>query len=218
MSNDLDPKWLNVLSRKLSWAAIPNLAMVFVGLQMVGFFLTSTDPEWIEKLALIPEYVLRGEIWRVLTFLALPVSQGIIGLLFGLMFGYFILNSIEEEWGATKTTIYVLSSIIITTLFSLVFGYPVLSVTGFVSTWFLAAATLFPEQTIQIYFILPVKMKWLGLVAATFVLLEFARGEWIDRFYLIAIYINYLAFFGPSLVYRAQQWQRRREFRNNWRK
>lgn len=201
----------------MPWFEIPNIGAVFVGLQIIGYFLVLSNPEWFGRLALYPEAVVQGEIWRIVTFLALPLTLSVIGMLFALMFSYFILNSIESEWGSFKTTFYVFVSLVLTVLFSLVSGYPVTSMTGFATTWFLAAATLFPENTIQIYFLFPVKMKYLGWIALAFVIFQFLGGSRLDRFFLLTIYANYLIFFGPTLVYRYKQWKRRREFRSNWR-
>jgi hypothetical protein len=216
MSMSQEPKWLGYLSRRLRWIAIPQLAVGFVALQMIGYLLVAAQPLFAEQLMLIPSSVFSGEVWRLVTFLMVPLSMGLIGFLFTLFFGYFILNSIENVWGSFKTTFYVLSSIVLTIIFSLVFGYPITTISRFVSTWFLAAATLFPEQPIQIYFFIPVKMKYLGWIAAAFILLEFLRGTWMDRFYILTIFTNYFLFFGPIVLDRWRQWQRRRKYRSQW--
>ena len=63
----------------------------------------SSDPVRLTRLALVPELVSVGEYWRLITFLALPVSMSLIWVIFALWFLYFILNAIENEWGAFKT-------------------------------------------------------------------------------------------------------------------
>jgi hypothetical protein len=191
--------------------------MVFVVIQGLGYLLTSTDPAWYGRLALIPQAVLHGEIWRFATFLALPITSSLIGLIFALMFGYFILNMLESEWGAAKTTIYTFISIVLMCVFAMIFDYPGASIAALASTWFLAAATLFPEQTIQLYMLIPVKMKVLGWLAAVFILWRFAWADWIERLFLVVVYLNYFLFFGPALVSRARQWQRRRAFKSRMR-
>lgn len=212
-----DPKWLNTLSRKMRWLAIPNIAMAFIAFQATGFLLSSARPGIRQQMALVPNLFFEGEVWRILSFLAQPVSLSILGFLFSMLFSYYILNSIENIWGSFKTTFYVLSSILLTVIFSLLFDYPILSVSGFVSTWFLAAATLFPENEIHLYFFFPIKLKYLGWLALAFILWQFLIGSWLDRFYLLTVYANYLLFFGPSLKFQLMQWQRRRRFRSQWR-
>jgi hypothetical protein len=212
-----DPKWLKILSRRLQWLAVPNIAILFVTLQALGFLLLLSNPIWLERLALIPGLVMTGEFWRLVTFLALPISTSPLWMIFTLFFIYSILGSIESEWGSFKTTLYVLTSIFLTILFSFCFGYPVTQVSDFSSTLFLAAAALFPDLEIQIYLIFPVKMKYLGWLALGFVGFRLFQGVWIDRLFLLTIYSNYLLFFGPSLIYRLRDWNRRRAYKRNLR-
>lgn len=216
MFNNHDSGWLETLSRRLRRFAIP-VATTLTALQITGFVIAYAQPDWIENLVLDPQRVLDGEIWRVLSFLAMPVSLSIIGFLFSVVFGYFIINSVELAWGQTKTTLYAAVSIFLTIIFSLVFRYPIASIADLGSTFFLAAAALFPEQEIRIYYFIPVKMKVMGWLALAFVVYQFINGMWLDRLYLTAVYSNYLLFFGPSLIYQAKQWKRRRDFKANFR-
>ncbi len=217
MLNGNDPKWLRFLEKHAEWLGVPNIAIIFVTLQVFGFFLVSSDPLWIERLSLRPEMVLHGEVWRLVTFLSMPISMSPIWALFALLFLYSILNQIESEWGHFKTTFYTLVSIVLTVIFSLVFSYPVYSVTEFSSTLFLAAAALYPEQEVRLYMILPVKMKYLGYIALGFFALHLFQGEWLDRLFLLTIYSNYLIFFGPSLLAQVRNWKRRRDYRSKMR-
>ena len=214
MNFSTDPKWLKVLEKHIPWLGVPNLAITFIILQVLGFFLISSDPMWFERLALRPELVMHGEPWRLLTFLSLPLSMSPIWMIFALMFLYSILNSIEAVWGEFKTTFYTLVSIVLTIIFSLVFSYPVGSITEFSSTLFLAAAALFPEQEIRLYMIIPVKMKHLGWLALGFFCLHLFQGSWMDRLFLMTIYSNYFLFFGSSLLFQVRDWNRRRNYRN----
>jgi len=201
------------LERRMGWLAIPNLAILLVTLQGLGFLMVSMDPIWASRLALIPEAVLDGQIWRLITFLALPLSMNLFYAVLGLWFLYFIVNTIENEWGAFRTTFYTLISILVTIGFSLAFGYPVGQTSHFQSTLFLAAAALYPEQEVQLFMVLPIKMKWLAWLTLAFVGLELVRGDWMDRLFLAAIYSNYMIFFGPAQLDMVHQLLRRRRFR-----
>jgi len=213
MLNSPDPKWLIFLERRLRWLGIPNLAIILITFQAIGFFLVSVDPEWLSRLALIPELALSGEYWRVITFLALPISLHPVFVIFVLWFLYFIVNAIEGEWGDFKTTFYVLVSILVTEVYSFATGYPVTSVAALESSLFLAAAALFPDYEVRLFFAIPVKMKWLAWVTLGFLALQFVQGDWADRFFLLAIYSNYLVFFGPAHVERFRAMRRRARFR-----
>jgi membrane associated rhomboid family serine protease len=217
-SNTQTPKWLKLAEKYLGWLAIPHIAVLFVTLQALGFLMVMADPVWIMRLALIPDAVRAGEFWRVITFLALPLSQSPIWVIFTLWFLYFIINMIENEWGAFKTTLYVLVSIIVTIAFSFTFNYPITDVSRFESTLFLAAASLFPEMEISLFMVLPVKIKWLAYLALAMLAIEFIRTDWLDRLFILAIYSNYLIFFGPALISQVRQAVRRRAYLNKIRK
>lgn len=208
------PKWLKFLERRIPWLAIPGIGLLFITLQALGFLLVMSDPVWELRLALDPLAVLRGlQLWRLVTFLALPLSMSWLWVIFVLWFLYFVFSTIESEWGSFKTTLYVLVSVVVTITFSLTFDYPVTSVRHFESTMFLAAASLFPETEILVFGIVPVKMKWLAWLSLAFVALELVNGGWLDRFFIVAIYSNCLLFFGPAFLSRLHQWKRRRDFR-----
>ena len=211
-----DPRWLKFFERHFSWIALPGISIIFVTIQAFGFFLVMSDGVWMERLALIPSLALHGEPWRIITFLAMPLSMSPLWTLFSLWFLYSILNSIEAEWGAFKTTFYVLISITLTILFSLVTGYPVIQVSDFVSTLFLAVAALFPDQEIRIYMVFPIKMKLLGWLTLGFLVLRLFQGSGMERLFLLTLYSNYLLFFGPSLIATLKNWKRKRDYRKNF--
>ena len=211
------PKWLKFLERRMQWLAIPNIAIIFVTLQALGFLMVMSDGVWVERLALLPDRVLAGEYWRVVTFLALPLSLSPIWVIFTLMFIYYILNTIEREWGAFKTTFYVLVSILLTIAVSFAFNYPVTQVSDFESTLFLAAAALFPEQEVRLFLAVPVKMKWLAWLSLGFFGLKLIQSDWVGRIFLIAIYSNYLIFFGPALLDQIRNRIRRAKFKRQMR-
>jgi hypothetical protein len=209
--------FMRTLERKLGWIAIPNLAIIIVTLQACGTIFVLMDPAWTLRLALIPEFVLAGEYWRLVTFLALPLSTSIIWAIFTLWFLYFVVSTIENEWGAFKTTLYVLVSYVVMVAFSFLFHYPITQIAGFESTLFLAAASLFPETTILIFLVIPAKMKWLAWFTGALVLYQFATGGWLDRLYLVAIYANYLIFFGPAMLVSLKQAHRRWDYKRKLR-
>ena len=207
------PKWLRFVQRYLGWIAIPNIAILIVTLQALGFLLVSSDPIWIDRLALDPIRFQAGEYWRAITFLSLPISLSPIWVLFVLWFIYFILNGIESIWGSFKTTFYVLISVLFTVGVSLILGTPVTQVTDFESTLFLAAAALMPDMEVRLFFVLPVKMKWLGWLTLAFLFVRFLGADMNGRIYLLAIYFNYFLFFGPALYERMKYRIRRENFK-----
>jgi hypothetical protein len=78
----------------------------------------------------------------------------------------------------------------------------------------LAAAALFPEMEVTLFFALPVKIKWLAWLSLAGIGWKFLQADWLERFFMLAIYSNCLIFFGPSLVRSLKHVMRRRRFRN----
>jgi hypothetical protein len=218
MFNSQNPRWIQYLERKIPWLSVPNLAIILVTLQALGFFFVMMDPIWVTRFALVPELVLAGEPWRLITFLALPLSTSPIWVFFTLWFLYYVVNVIENEWGAFKTTFYVLVSIILMIGFSFLFDYPITEISGFESTLFLASAALFPEMEVRLYMILPVKMKWLAWVSLAMVGIHFLSTDWGGKFYILAVYANYFIFFGPAIFYQLRQKIRKARFQAKLRK
>ena len=209
------PRWIDRLERLLPGLGIPGLALYLVGAQALGFMLTLRDPRALFLLVLDPSLVLKGEVWRLVTFLALPLSMNWLWMLFILYFLYFIINGIEQEWGEFRTTLYVLVAMLLTIGFSFVFQMPIVSIAHLESTLFLAAATIAPEYQILLFLVIPVKMKWLAWLTAVYIVWALIFGTWLSRLYLAAMYGNYLLFFGPYFIGRLHAFQRRRKFRRD---
>jgi len=217
MVHERGPAWLGKLERHLRWLAVPNIAGLLVGLQFVGFVLVHSDPDWWWRLALVPELVLEGELWRLVSFLALPISSSPLWILFFLWFLYFIVEGIENALGSFRTTFYILISVFLTICFSLLFGVPITYAGDLESTLFLAAAALSPETEVLLFFVVPVKFIWLAWLTGAFILWRLVTGSWLERLYLVAIYLNYLLFFGPYHYWQLKQRYRRWAFRRQMR-
>ena len=216
------PRWLNWAERKFGWIAIPNLGIFLIALQAMGFaFLwikSGSDPyaaaAWTQRLVLDPHAVMAGEVWRVVTFLTIPLSND-IWMIFVLWFLYFVLGSLGSAWGDFKLTVYVGIAWLAAVLGSLLFDVPVDNFLFIESTFFFALATLIPDYEILIFFVLPVKIKWVALFSATLmILVPLLFGDWAYRLYVVVASLNYLLFFGPGFYNRIKlEMQRRRNLR-----
>jgi hypothetical protein len=209
------PKWIDRLERLMPGLGIPNLALYLCGAQVVGFFLVLANPPALSLLILDPYSVLHGELWRLITFLAIPLTPDWFWFVFAAWFLYFIVNIIEQEWGEFHTTLYVLMAVLLTIAFSFAFNWQIWSIIELQSTLFLAAATIAPEYQILLFFILPVKMKWLAWVSVAFIIWSLIFNSWLGRLYLLVMYANYLLFFGPYFIGRLHAFYRRRKFQHD---
>ena len=68
---------------------------------------------------------------------------------------------------------------------------------------FFAFARFYPDEVIYVFFILPLKIKWIAWVLAVFLLYGFVVGPNSYRMAVVAALSNYLIFFGPGFVRQA---------------
>jgi hypothetical protein len=209
------PKWIDRLERLMPGLGIPNLALYLIGAQGLGFLFALADPRAVGILLLDPYSVLHGELWRLVTFIALPLSPSPIWMMVILSFLYFIVSGIEQEWGEFRTTLYVLTSVLLTIAFAFAFGIWIADVGPLQSTLLFAAATIAPEQQIMLFFVIPLKMKWTAWIAAAFLVHEFIVSPWPYRLYGPVMCANYLLFFGPYFVGRLKAFRRRKKFQHD---
>jgi membrane associated rhomboid family serine protease len=143
------------------------------------------------------DLVLQGEIWRLATFVFIPPSSALWLLTPLIIYMYFWMGrSIEGEWGRLKFTLYYLTGMATVIAGSFLFGRAATGADLNLSL-FLAMATLFPETQIRIYFILPVKLKWLALLYAGMIVFSVISSRSLMPLMPV---ISYLIFFGPQLL------------------
>mgnify|MGYP002627330857 CR=1 FL=1 len=165
---------------------IPRLMLfIIIGNALVYVFgLMDTTDTLYYLLYFDPAMFCRGQVWRLLTYVLVPGTDGILWLAISLYFYYFIGTAIENAWGAGKFTIYYFSGLLLTALYSLILywitGTRVLvSATYLNLSLFFAFATLWPEQRVLLFFVIPVKMKWLGIIDGAFLLIVFLLGGYM---------------------------------------
>ena len=158
---------------------------------------------------LVPERVLAGEVWRLFTFLAMPPSENLLLALIFWSFFYFTGNAMESTWGAFRYNVYLLIGYFATVAAAFVFPDQPVS-NGFLQgSVFLAFAYLYPDFVVQLYFILPIKVKWLALLQWVAYAWAFAGGDWPTRLIVAASVLNFFVFFGKDLFQRVQGRRRR---------
>ena len=154
--------WLNQLERKLGRHYIPNL-MKYLCFAMLGVFVLEYLPlprSAYQLLYFNRELILRGEIWRLITFIFLPPSSSIIWVLFSLYFYYFLGTVLESYWGSARFNIYYAIGILGNIISGFILGVATNEYLNL--SLLLAFAVLYPEHEILLFFFLPVKMRWIG--------------------------------------------------------
>ena len=193
---------------------IRNLMLyVVVGAAIVWLFNLFTMYSSVNILSYLyfsPYLILRGQVWRLLTFIIIPPSTGILTLV-AFYFYYFIGRTLEQQWGPGKFTIYFFTGVILTIVYGFViyfatgadlllsYGYPVSAHYIYLSMFF-TFATLYPDMQVLLFFIIPIKMKYLALIDAAYFLLAVIGSPFPVNLLPIVAILNFLIFFSGSLL------------------
>ncbi len=194
--------FLKQAERKLGRFAIHNLSMYLVGGQGTVLLISLAMPGFLNSILLQPQAAMAGEWWRLLTFVFTPPGGNPIFAIFALYMLYFMGGALEAHWSAFRYNVYVLIGFAMTIAAAFLFPYSVATNTYITGSIFLAFAQLFPEFQILLFFILPVRMKWLALLTWLYYGFEFLVGDWAGRLLIMASVANFFAFFGNDVFYR----------------
>lgn len=157
------------LERKFGKYAIPNLMKYICVIYVVGYLIQAFNPLlYYYYLDLDPEAILHGHIWRIITFIFYPPSTSFLWMLVALFVYYSLGTTLERVWGTFKYNFFyftgVLLLVVSAILIYLVMGYSIqLYPTYMTFSIFLAYALTFPDTTFLLYFIIPIKAKWLAI-------------------------------------------------------
>lgn len=210
--------WLDKVERKMRWFAVPNLMMLLSGLMLAVFLLEIALPEeavsqylWLDWNA-----VRAGQIWRVLSFLILPPATSPFFLLFSLYFFCLMGNGLESQWGTSKFTLFYTVGALGTIIGSLFTGFATNQYLNL--SLFLAFAAIYPNYTVMVFFILPVKVKYLALLDVLLYLYLFFQIGWPERVALLLSLANVLLFFSPDIFRHIRDYFAYRKTRQNFRR
>ena len=185
---------------------IPRLMMYVSIANVVFWLLGAVNPVLLSYLAFDPALVLRGQVWRLVTFALYPPSTGLLAFI-AFYFYYWIGSTLEQYWGTPQFNIYFFSGLILT----LLYGFLIYFITGvriqltaqyvYLSMFFSFAA-LFPDMQVLLFFIIPIKMKWLALVDAAFFVLEVVTIRFPINLLPVVAVLNFFIFCGGDLLRR----------------
>jgi len=203
---------------------IPRLMMYIVLISGVVYIIDQMDTTGMLTyfLAFQPGLIMRGEVWRLITWLFIPLDNNIILEAIVLYFYFFIGSTLEREWGTSKFTVYYILGVLI----NIIYGFVVwillnmpgsgmslqlilFSLTGITPTYlnfslFFAFAVLFPDQQIRLYFVIPIKIKWVALINAGFfaysIITSTIQGLYAAALLPIVSLLNFFLVCGYDLI------------------
>lgn len=234
-------RWLYKMNYKYGNKYIRNLMTVIVvgmvAVYLLDIFAAPAGVSVSSYLSLNSAAVLRGQVWRLVTFIFVPPNSQSIFLLISLYFYYMMGRMLEENWGGFKLNLYYLFGIIGTIvgtfaahfLLVAISGQSAVAVTGTNQylnlSLFLAFASLAPDTQFLLFFIIPLKAKWLVAFYAvmllipmlqTFLFVGFMQG--LVQLILVAFsLLNYFLFFGRTMINTVRDEISMAKSRRNWR-
>jgi hypothetical protein len=188
------------LERRLGRYAPQGIILWIVGISGALHLLVFARPDAAQLLWLDPQAVLDGEVWRVFTFLFAPTGRvtptSLLWIVLGLWFLHTMGTALEAQWGSFRFDLY----FFVGALATLAVGFLVGPVTGryVAEALLLAFAVEFPEYEVLLI-VLPVKVKYLGLISGALMIYALVIGDLATRAAVGIALVNFILFCGPTL-------------------
>ena len=215
-------KFIDKLERKFGRFGIPNQTVYIIGCYVLGYFLAMFAPGVLDMLSLDMSMVMKGQIWRLVTWVIYPPSSvGVTGnlvmFLLAIFFIYYPIGTSQERtWGTYRYTLYIFSGLLFTVIAAVLLyvftgGYVMMNgITyslggGIFTTYyislsiFLAYAVTYPDLQLLLMFVIPIKMKWMAFVYGLFIawdIVSYLRvGLWVGVVPIVASLLNFVLYF-----------------------
>ena len=225
-------KWLNKMERKFGKYAVKNLTIYLLACYGIGYIISFVMPDLLNYFTLEPAMILRGQIWRLVSWVIIPPTSKLIYVIFMMLLYYSLGQTLERIWGAFRYNLYMLSGMLFTIIgafiaYGIVFAKYHIIAGGFgavVSTYyinmsiFLACAAIMPELELWFWGLIPIKMKWFAILDVIFVGMDLFRGGIVTRIIIVASLLNFVIFFlanrnmqryNPKQVIRRKNFERK---------
>lgn len=232
--------FINKLERKFGRYAISNLSFYIIVTYGIGYVLSLPSylgaGSLLRFITLDPYLICKGQVWRIISWVLVPPAGLNIFTIIMLYFYYSIGQALERTWGAFRYNLYIFSGIIFSLIgaFVLYFLYSGIGnvdpqiVGGFISgafstyyinlSIFLAFAAVYPNLQVLLFFVIPVKMKYLAYVDGIMLIYSFFSNRGIaPKVAIIMSLLNFLVFFfgtrnyqqiSPSQIYRRNNYKK----------
>ncbi|MBR4501165.1 MAG: rhomboid family intramembrane serine protease [Clostridia bacterium] len=200
-------RFLSRLENKMGRFYIPGLMKIIVfgmaGVFLLDLFFFRSAVTASQLLSFNRALILRGQVWRLVTFIFIPEGSSPIFIFFTLYFYYLLGTALENRWGSRRFNLYYLLGILGADLGGMLTGYG----TGYFLnlSLFLAFACLYPEFEILLFFVLPVKIKYIAYLDAAYLAYLLFSLPWAGRGSMLLSLLPFFLFFGEELFFSAKR-------------
>lgn len=161
--------------------------------------------------------IMRGEIWRLVSFVFVPMNNSSLLLLaIGLYFDWLMGEYLQNQWGTFRFTLFYTAGL----LGAVISG----CMTGYATSYYLnmslmlAVAIINPNMPLRLYGLLEVRLKWFALISVVMMALPLlTSGSWTEGVALAIALVNVLLFFMDRLIGQIRDAYRRYTWKRNWR-
>lgn len=207
---------INKLERRFGRYAIANLMAYIVGAEGIVYLFSRTPQGQgiATKLAFNSLLISQGEYWRLISFIFIPPTFS-IWVFFILYFYYLLGTRLEQEWGSLRFNIYYFTGVA-STIVAASLAHQAATAMYLNLSIFLAFATIDPDFSVLLLFVIPVKIKYLAWLSWLFVAFTIIAGPLPEKILASVSILNYFLFFGHDISSRwktrAANYPRRRAF------
>lgn len=166
---------------------------------------------FVGYLQFVPALILNGQVWRLVTWVVVPNASSPFMLLLTCYFYYWIAAMLEREWGTARFTLFYLGGMVLSVVLGMALGLGQMNLTHTIASLnlsyylnlsiFLVLAVLYGEMQVLLFFVVPVKMKWMALIDVVLVIVDmvdlFKLGYWMLALVPLASFINFFIFTWP---------------------
>lgn len=174
-----------------------------------------------------PSAVLHGQIWRLFSFILIPLNRfnpsrpfTLLWFVMSTFFYYWLGTSLERQWGTTRFNVFYFLGVVLNLILGFVLNVGV-SMYYVNMSLFFSFATLYPDMQVLLYGILPLKVKWLAWFdVALFgydIVSNLLSGAWAWALLPVVAILNYLIFFWEDLAGMLGRGRERAAYRTNHR-
>lgn len=222
--------FMDKMERKFGRYAIRNLPAIIIILYAAGYLIQLFVPQLLGYLTLRPDLILKGQVWRLVSWILMPPDSADILTLLMLYIYFSFGHALEQAWGAFRFNVFIFTGVVLTVIGAFLYYavnptyFLVESMFNYYSTYyinmsiFMALAFTFPDMQVLLGFLIPIKMKYMGIVYLAELVLWFYQGGWVTRTSVLATLINLILFFAMSrsfFRFSPKQVHRRQEFKRN---
>ena len=194
---------IDKLEKKLPFLNFPNLNLYMVAIFLLALAIDMFNPYFYYLyLSLDMDMVMRGQIWRLATFIFYPIasSRSILLNLLMIYIYYSLTKTLVMMWGNFKFNLYLFIGYVSQILAVVIIYFVMKESILFIPTYttfsiIMAFALSFPDAYFLLYFIIPIKAKYIAYLEMILYVVAFLSSGLEGRISIICSAVNVFVFF-----------------------